>query len=375
MVHNSGIQVHFAPLRIPLERRLQTAALLWHSSAIALFISLFWYLILIPLTWPLLVPYLIYILFSNAHRDGSSPAIRSPYLRSHRIWRFYTSYFPLRLHRSTPLSPDRNYIFACHPHGIISHGAFGNFCTEGTTGFENLFPGITNTLLTLDSNFRIPFYREYLLKMGLASVSRRSCEALLRGEGGTEASTSSSWFSKLLRSIQATPTPPPPQPLPSGGRAISIVIGGARESLEAIPGTMSLVLRRRRGFLKLAIRENAGVVPVLSFGENDLYDQLVPAQQSLLWRLQRAVGKTVGFTVPFFHARGVFNYDVGFLAYRKEVNTVVGRPIFPKEQNDHPRDAEVDELQELYIAELQRIWDQWKDVFSKDRKGELVVVE
>jgi 2-acylglycerol O-acyltransferase 2 len=57
-------------------------------------------------------------------------------------------------------------------------GAFGNFGTEGT-GFEKKFPGITNSLLTLTGNFRMPMYKEYLQALGLASVSRRSCEALL----------------------------------------------------------------------------------------------------------------------------------------------------------------------------------------------------
>lgn len=263
------------------------------------------------MTWPLLIPYLIYVLYSNSHRDGSSPVIRSSLFRSLPMWRLLTAYFPLNLHRSSPLPLDRNYIFTYHPHGIISHGAFGHFCTEGTTGFEKLFPGIKNTLLTLESNFRIPFYREYLLKLGLASVSRRSCEALLRGEGETKQSWLAKKFSKS----------PPPQPAP-GGRAITIVVGGARESLEAIPGTMKLVLKRRRGFLKIAIRENAGVVPVLSFGENDLYDQMIPSSSSLIRKLQMLVKKTAGFTVPLFHARGVFNYDVGFMPYRREVNTV-----------------------------------------------------
>jgi 2-acylglycerol O-acyltransferase 2 len=57
-------------------------------------------------------------------------------------------------------------------------GAFGNLGTEGT-GWEEKFPGITNTLLTLNGNFRLPLYKEYLQALGLASVSRRSCEALL----------------------------------------------------------------------------------------------------------------------------------------------------------------------------------------------------
>ncbi len=63
-------------------------------------------------------------------------------------------------------------------------GAFGNFGTEGT-GFEEMFPGITNTLLTLNGNFRMPLYKEYLQALGLASVSRRSCEALLYNREGS----------------------------------------------------------------------------------------------------------------------------------------------------------------------------------------------
>lgn len=202
----------------------------------------------------------------------------------------------MKLHKSTDLDPRRNYIFTYHPHGIISHGAFGHFCTERTTGFETLFPGITTTLLTLDTNFRVPFYRDYLLSMGLASVSRRSCEALLRGA--------------------------------SSGRAITIVLGGAQESLEAAPGRMALILKRRRGFLKIAIRENVGVVPVLSFGENELYEQVVPHRGGLLEWVQRAMKRVAGFTVPLFHARGVFNYDVGLMPYRRAVNTV-GTSLLP----------------------------------------------
>lgn len=57
-------------------------------------------------------------------------------------------------------------------------GAFGNFGTEGTD-FAGKFPGITNCLLTLNGNFRLPLYKEYLQALGLASVSRQSCEALL----------------------------------------------------------------------------------------------------------------------------------------------------------------------------------------------------
>ncbi|KAI5848977.1 diacylglycerol acyltransferase-domain-containing protein [Tricharina praecox] len=367
----------WAPIRIPFRRRLQTAAVLWHTFSILICFSTFWFVLAIPLSWPILVPYLIYIFFlANNHADGSAPYKRSEFLRNLPIWRLYTEYFPIRLHRTVELDPKRNYILAYQPHGIISHGAFGNFCTEAT-GFKQLFPGIKNTLLTLEQSFTIPFNREYLLAMGLASVSKKSCEALLRGDGipkkkaGRRLFHPTTWFSGATNEEDAK--------VPEGGRAITIVIGGARESLEAQPGTMKLVLKKRRGFLKLAIREGAGVVPVLSFGENDLYEQVVPRADGWIHRMQIAVKKTLGFTVPLIHARGVFNYDVGLLPYRHEINTVVGAPIFPRRKTSEPTDEEVVEFQQRYIDELRRMWDEWKDVFADDRRsgadGELEIIE
>ena len=50
------------------------------------------------------------------------------------------------------------------------------------------------------------------------------------------------------------------------GRGITIVVGGARESLDAQPHSLRLVLKRRKGFVKLAIRTGADLVPVLAFG-------------------------------------------------------------------------------------------------------------
>lgn len=54
------------------------------------------------------------------------------------------------------------------------------------------------------------------------------------------------------------------------GHAITIVVGGAAESLSAHPGTADLTLRKRFGFIKMAIKEGADLVPVFSFGENDV---------------------------------------------------------------------------------------------------------
>ena len=153
---DSICSIRFAPLSVPLKRRLQTLVVLGHTLSIAFLLSTFFLLCAIPLFWPVLVPYLIYVLFSSAGHSGTL-SHRSNFIRSLPIWSLFASYFPARLHRSAVLAPTRKYIFGYHPHGIISHGAFAAFATEAL-GFSQLFPGITNTLLTLDSNFRVPLY-------------------------------------------------------------------------------------------------------------------------------------------------------------------------------------------------------------------------
>ncbi|KAI4167487.1 MAG: hypothetical protein LQ343_007165 [Gyalolechia ehrenbergii] len=340
--------IHFAPISIPFQRRLQTLMVLAHTLSIALFLTAFFLLCSIPLFWPLLFPYTIYVLLSPAPHSGEL-SHRSPLLRSLPIWSLFASYFPARLHRSAPLEPTRKYIFGYHPHGIISHGAFAAFGTEAL-GFSQLFPGITNTLLTLDTNFRIPFYRDYALAMGLASVSRESCENIL-SKGGANGE--------------------------GMGRAITIVVGGARESLDAQPRSLRLVLKRRKGFVKLAIRTGADLVPVLAFGENDLYDQVTSDSHPFVHKMQMLVKKCMGFTIPLFHARGVFNYDVGLMPYRKPLNVVVGRPVkvVQSKRGELVDERYVDEIHGLYVRELERIWEEWRERFEVDGRVELRIVE
>ena len=42
---------------------------------------------------------------------------------------------------------------------------------------------------------------------------------------------------------------------------------------------------------------------------------------------------------------------------------------------DKASEEEVLRVQKLYIEELERIWNEWKDVYARDRVAELVVVE
>lgn len=197
--------------------------------------------------------------------------------------------------------------------------------------------------MTLDSNFRLPLYREYVFAMGVLSVSKESITNILtRGGPNNEGM----------------------------GRAVTIVVGGARESLEAQPKTMRLIINERKGFVKLAMQTGADLVPVIAFGENDLYDQLDPHRHPWLHGLQRYFLKAWKFTVPLLHGRGIFNYDVGLMPYRRPLNIVVGKPI-PVVQSNNPENSEINRLHDLYTDELQKIWNRYKDEFAANRKEEM----
>jgi 2-acylglycerol O-acyltransferase 1 len=241
-----------------------------------------------------------------------------------------------------PLSPRKKYIFGYHPHGVALRGAFGAFAAD-VAGFSQLFPGITNTLLIKDSFFYQPVLREYLLSAGLSGVSRTSCIRHLT-RGGHDG-----------RGM---------------GRSITITVGGSREYNIARPGTMGVVIRIRKGFVRVAVETGADIVPVVAFGENDLFDRvdvlLNPLLRYITGVWEWAVGHKVAFSV------GRFNI---FCPYQKPLNVVVGKPIPVTQQRWDPDQKYIDELHEQYIRELRNLWDNWKDVFGTDRSVEFEIVE
>ncbi|KAF9430940.1 diacylglycerol O-acyltransferase 1 [Entomortierella beljakovae] len=247
----------------------------------------------------------------------------------------------MTLVKEADLDPTKNYIFGYHPHGIISLGAFCVFGTEGLD-FSKKFPGIKSRLLTLQSNFNIPIYRDVILANGCCSVSKSSCETIL----------------------QSGP-----------GNSITIVVGGAQESLAALPGTIDLTLKKRLGFIKIALVNGSSLVPTLAFGENDLYELYSAPHTSKTYKVQQLMKKVLGFTMPMFNGRGVFNYEFGLLPKRRPVHIVIGKPIHLEKVEGAPTTEQLLDAQKLYIDELMRIWDCYKDEYAPNRTQELQIVE
>eukprot|EP00037_Helgoeca_nana_P012805 m.116928 g.116928 ORF g.116928 m.116928 type:complete len:443 (+) comp21662_c1_seq2:15-1343(+) len=344
------------------ESRWQTAAVLSFLMLLPLaaYCSSMTFLFLIfPLTTLQTLAYLWFIwVYDQTPVNGD----RTPFLRRSCWWNHLCDYFPITLVKTTELSPDRSYIFGYHPHGIISHGAFGAFATEGAAvvdltdpttpdapvaetdggvqrrGFSSLFPGVDVRLLTLPINFYVPVCRELLLWLGICSAERET-------------------FQKILCDRQP--------------RSIALVVGGADEAVLAAPGTMQLYLERRKGFIREAVAAGASLVPVLAFGENDVYDT-TQLHGVLRW-IQETATHFFTFSMPIFHGRGVFFKDgFGFVPHRRSIVVVVGAPIAPPlivgfDPRKYPAHrAAVDELHRRYVAALIELYDAHKDAQWND---------
>lgn len=67
---------------------------------------------------------------------------------------------------------------------------------------------------------------------------------------------------------------------------------------------------------------SASLVPVFSFGENELFKQINNPEGSWLRFAQETLKKSTGFTLPLCYARGIFQYNFGLVPYRKPIYTV-----------------------------------------------------
>ena len=150
--------------------------------------------------------------------------------------------------------------------------------------------------------------------------------------------------------------------------------GGAAEALDSRPGKHSLTLQRRQGFFRIALQHGASLVPIYSFGENDLYDTMNNDEGSFVRKIQNIFLKYAGFATPFFSGAGSTGASLPMnpVPARKPVVTVIGDPI-PCELIEHPTADDINKIKALYIAKLQEIFVQFADKYAPERSGELEI--
>jgi 2-acylglycerol O-acyltransferase 2 len=252
------------------------------------------------------------------------------------LWNYWRSYFDMEvIHEGKKEDFDSKqiYIFGVHPHGILSAAAWGNFISRNPKALPD---DLDYRVLTISMNFKIPFWREFVMGSGLVDASRKSTSFLLKN-----------------------------------GISIVLIVGGASEALDSRPQSFDLTLENRKGFVKLALEHGASLVPVFSFGETDIFEQIVSnPPNSLVRKIQEKLKAIFGYSLPLVWGRSFFG-----LPHRRKITTIIGEPIrVPKKLNPTPQD--INYYHQLYKQSLKEIYiKHHSNVYPKPHKALRIVDE
>ncbi|EGZ24864.1 hypothetical protein PHYSODRAFT_486821 [Phytophthora sojae] len=265
--------------------------------------------------------------FSGAHKTGRGNVWEG--LRTSSLWGLLNKFLRVKIIREQELDPNKQYIFGFHPHGIIVLSRIAIFGGS----FEDIFPGIKYRILGASPMFYIPLGRELCLWMGGVDASRSTGEKVL-----------------------------------DEGNSIVVYPGGVAGIFKTNPNSKEtqLVLKNRLGFVKLAMNHGADLVPTFVFGEKWLYNMWNPPTGVISF-----FRKTLGIPVLVFW--GKFWWMPKAPAKGKRFGVVYGKPISTK-HSGNPTDEEVRAIHTQYIAEIERIFKQYKSEFGYEVDETLAIM-
>jgi hypothetical protein len=200
-----------------------------------------------------------------------------------------------------PLQMERGYLLCVHPHGIVPIGGMGYICYL-TEHFPHIYgrTGVASIVL------RQPIFRQMFSWLGFVDASLDTVQSEIEA------------FNFCL--------------LP----------GGIAELLLSSREEETLFLQKRRGFLNVAHKAGARIVPSYVFGNTAMFDQLSTGQ-GWLSRLSRR------FRLSITYFWGQFGLPIPFPA---RVTMVFGQPFVTT------GDIEADSLS--YVAALTALFDKYK---------------
>lgn len=228
------------------------------------------------------------------------------------VFKAFSSYFNGKLIRMAPLDPKKTYVLGFHPHGVLT---FSVFWLQFTEQWRTLFPDFYAHILTASVLHYVPLARDILQFLGGREVTKESfCNSLANQE------------------------------------SVLLVPGGQAEMIESRSNQKQVrIYTRHKGFIRLAIEHGAELVPILSFKEGEIMDNINAPM------LQRWFVKVLAF--PFPH----FPYGRWLLPVPRKVpmTIVIGEPIAVKQTSElTPEYLEL--IHEQYFNQIRVMFHKYK---------------
>jgi len=286
------------------------------GTLVAVNVTLLWALYRAPKTVALylLLPYVTYTKFWNPSE-----------LRGGSRWRRFSNHFGifpiLRQFLSLTIDPvpeslakEGQCLLAVFPHGVASEY---RMLMDGM--LPNALPRISEKIHVLAASvlFAIPVVREMALWTGCVDARKSVAERLLKK-----------------------------------GDSILVLPGGEAEQIRTAYGKERVYLKKRKGFLKLALRHGVPVVPVYVFGSSDYYHTSSLGYKTRLW-----LSKNLGICIPL--ARGYWGSP--FCPLPVPTTIVFGAPIkLSVADPNAPTTEELDAAHLMFCNELTALFDKHK---------------
>ncbi|XP_031564445.1 2-acylglycerol O-acyltransferase 2-like [Actinia tenebrosa] len=296
-------------------------------------------LLLFTRAWPIVVIYVGWYMFfeRNTPKQGGRP--RKDFMIKLPLFKLMKDYYPITLEKTSELDPQKNYILGYHPHGLISEGAVVAIQSDALR-FRDKFPGIEPHMTVHSFLLKAFLYRDILMSLGFVDVSKDSLKYALTKLGP--------------------------------GHSVILVVGGAAEIADCHPDVYRLTLKNRKGFIRVALETGSSLVPVLGFGQNNIYSHVWKGPGTLYWHLQHWLNETTAqywFRFSFYCCYGF----LGVLPWHTPINVVVGSPIEVSKQAS-PTEEEVNRLHARYLEEVKTLFNSFRDKYGVPKTTQLTFV-
>lgn len=136
--------------------------------------------------------------------------------------------------------------------------------------------------------------------------------------------------------------------------SISITLGGVDEMRRGSPKDLQLVVRKRRGIFKIALEMGVPIVPILTYGEQEIFPE---SDLGILKMYNELMYEWFRFRIPFPTLNSVINWSRLSQTALEPIVSYTGKPIRTKKIRN-PTEKQIKKLRDLYIQRLQDLFDE-----------------
>jgi len=238
------------------------------------------------------------------------------YLLKSQLFSIWREYFDYKLDASAingnkKLDSNGKYVFAEFPHGtfpvaqVVSASVMDEINGEGKTICG----------LGADAIFVFPGMRQFMSWLGVHTANRKNITKILNNYG-----------------------------------RCAIIPGGIAEMYLINDKTEEIYLKERKGFIKAAIQEGAGIIPCYFFGNTTLFTIIggSGSTDSFLAKISRSLKASI----MFFYGRYFLP-----IPYRKPLHMICGE-VIEVNKIDNPTNEDIDNVMTRLQIAVQKLYDE-----------------